>query len=132
VTDLASWLLEQIADDEHLARASGGKVWTRDPHETGQRIEGDDIHIYPEGGHDEDQAEHIARWDPKRVLAECAAKRRIIEQLTTEWADAVGLATPAFPAMSGRVTLSPAAALILRDLALPYADRPGYLEEWKP
>ena len=63
---------------------------------------------------------HVARWSPVRVMAECEAKRRIVERLlfvqegdTTEHAwheqglfEAVGF------------------------LALPYADHPDYQQEW--
>jgi hypothetical protein len=51
-------------------------------------------------------------WDPARVLAECAAKRRIVSfaaDLTEEGTDD-----------------------LLRLLALPYADHPGYRQEWRP
>ncbi|KND45358.1 DUF6221 family protein [Streptomyces stelliscabiei] len=61
-------------------------------------------------------AHHIAVWDPARVLREIDAKRRIVDRYAwlrehgdtggTEW--------------------------VLPLLALPYADRPGYREEWRP
>ena len=51
---------------------------------------------------------HIARWDPARVLAECEAKRQLIERVgNPDWAG-------------------------FRILALPYADHPDYQQEWKP
>lgn len=39
----------------------------------------DEIMIHDEGGHDADQARHIAYWDPARVLADLAAKRAIFD-----------------------------------------------------
>lgn len=36
------------------------------------------IHIYDEGGHTEEQAQHIARQDPKRILRQAAARRRML------------------------------------------------------
>lgn len=49
---------------------------------------------------------HIARHDPARVLAECEAKRRIVDESRSR--------------------------LAMRLVALPYADHPDYREEWKP
>ncbi|MET8827527.1 DUF6221 family protein [Streptomyces sp. NPDC004610] len=56
---------------------------------------------------------HIVRHDPARVLAETDAKRRVLA-----WA----LTAPP----------SPSRDHVLRLLALPYADRPGYREKWRP
>lgn len=51
--------------------------------------------------------DHVAAWDPTRVLAEVAAKRAILDGLPPEhWA--------------------------VRLVALPYADQPGYRDEWRP
>jgi hypothetical protein len=50
----------------------------------------------------------IARWDPARVLAECAAKRRIVEM---------------YAGQHGQ-------PYVLHFLALPYADHPDYRQEW--
>jgi hypothetical protein len=57
-------------------------------------------------------AAHIADWHPTRVLAECAAKRGIVEQL----------AGPAGGADAG----------VLRLLALPYAGHTDYRADWRP
>lgn len=54
---------------------------------------------------------------PRFMLAECEAKRRIVNRLAT--ADEEPRAMAEF----GR---------ILSLLALPYADHPDYREEWKP
>lgn len=82
---------------------------------------------------------HIARHDPARVLAEVAAKRRILDELDamphalddghhecpmvepTAWKDP--------RCTCGQAEL---ADRVLRLLALPYAGRPGYREEWQP
>ena len=52
---------------------------------------------------------------PERVLAECEAKRRIV---TTQ--------LQPYPAGHAPATL------VLRLLALPYADHPDYRQEWRP
>lgn len=51
-------------------------------------------------------------WYPDTILAECEAKRRIIE----EWGP--------FETYNGEE--------LLKVLALPYADHPDYRQEWKP
>ena len=53
-------------------------------------------------------AVHIARHDPARILAECEAKRQLIERVgNPDWAG-------------------------FRILALPHADHPDYRPEWRP
>lgn len=70
--------------------------------------------------------EHIARWDPARVLAECQAKRRIVKA----WASARDAAndTGEMRTYGEEEGLEEA----LRLLALPYADHPDYRDEWRP
>lgn len=105
MTDLATWLLERIAEDEAAARNAGW--WS---------------HVAAVGS-----LAAVGHHGPTRVLAECEAKRRIIteavpdiEQLQTladgEWG-------PAGEDEPDR---------LLRLLALPYADHDGYRQEWAP
>ena len=56
-------------------------------------------------------AEHIAAWHPTRVIAECRAKRQVVEAVAAD--DATR-------------------ELVLRSLAVVYADHPDYREEWRP
>ena len=51
----------------------------------------------------------LARHDPARVLAECEAKRQIVQNAQ-----------------------DPGDDLFVAILALPYADHPDYREEWRP
>jgi len=76
----------------------------------------------------EAHGEHIARHDPARVLAECAAKRRIIE-LRYSWnLQAEQMTEPPFgPILQAQVNTADA---ILRTLAMPYAGHPDYDETW--
>ena len=69
--------------------------------------------------------EHIVRWDAGRVLAECEAKRRIVEvHLSGEaWCDHCS---------GGEHRGNPDACPTLRLLALPYVDHPDYDETWRP
>lgn len=134
MSELVEWLLEQIAEDERRARAAAlsvgwrgfgdervesGKSWIDSYHEV-KRIRSDDAPpsdrtVAHCGSLMLDRAKHIATWDPARVLAECEAKRRIIKAVD-------GLSGQWYDEIEGRV---------LELLALPYADRSGYREEWR-
>ena len=61
-----------------------------------------------------------------RMRAEVAAKRRLLDQTlkALEWADST--------ADSEFNSPEDFAGEFVRTLALPYADRPGYREEWRP
>jgi hypothetical protein len=143
---LTEFLLARIAEDEAQARAAvdidgdpDSGVWhvvgRRDGYED-CRIEGADMIIYDEGGHTHDQSLHIARHDPARVLAECEAKRRIVEaaveaQRGTDGWTRERLKTDTrspLPEWARRDAYAEA----LRALALPYADHPDYRQGWKP
>lgn len=99
MTDLATWLLACIAEDE---------------------AEADDLHDRKVC----DQYSYDPRCCdcgmPTRVLAECAAKRAIVE-----WAQAFEMT------IFGGATWNPNETVLCL-LALPYADRPGYRQEWAP
>jgi hypothetical protein len=75
-------------------------------------------------------AGHLIRWDPARVLAECAAKRAVVE----EWQAAVAEfeAGPQHYGEEALVneTVMTALGPVVRILAQPYAGRPGWREEW--
>ena len=67
-------------------------------------------------------AEHIARWDPARVLAEVAAKRALL--------DAHGvLGHLPCDAHDGATCETEHCAIVLM-LALPYADHSDYQQDW--
>jgi hypothetical protein len=133
---LVEFLLARIAEDEASARAAlpGPWEWERP---TGKwngpegyiRSKPDGFlvvsNIGAEYNHqldiDATEAEHIVRWDPARVLAECEAKRRIVEGFAY---------VTHYESDDDSAVLN--AAHYLRLLALPYADHPDYREEWKP
>jgi hypothetical protein len=101
--DLVTWLRAQLDDDERVARQMMAEPG-------GFYIEAEtaDVNIMTVGA-------HVYRWTPKRVLAEVDAKRRILDEII-ELHEREGRYTEGF----------------LAALALPYADRPGYLQEWRP
>jgi len=68
---------------------------------------------------------------PARVLAECAAKRRIVEVQAR--LDAAHVAVgPRRRLRSGHRVAEDALQFVLRCLALPYAEHPDYDEAWRP
>lgn len=66
------------------------------------------------------------RWSRDRILAECEARRRIVEEFAQVHADYQVARTPTLEGQ--RFGLLKAVAF----LALPYASHPNYREEWKP
>lgn len=123
--DLAAWLLEQIAEDEWQARAATPGPWKfvhgylgipRSPA------------ITLKADLDPATITYLTALAPERVLAECDAKRRIVELHTGEHECSVydhdGEIDHCQYVLGDCSTL--------RLLALPYADRDGYREEWRP
>jgi hypothetical protein len=118
--ELIEWLLAQINEDETVACAVAARKWSR-------YIEGGDdgwaIESEPPGCDfivgDDGAARHIARFDPKRMLDEVAAKRKII-----------GLVTDAGPSFGDGYT--EAYRDVVKLVALPYDQRPGFREGWRP
>jgi hypothetical protein len=113
MSDLTEFLLARIADDEALARASHphAKWWVDGPAEKSGMW-----WVYDAGAKFKrrEDAQFVAHHDPARVLAECAAKRHIVE-----WA-------------SDEVEWVVYGDDMLRALAAVYADHPDYRDEWKP
>jgi len=68
---------------------------------------------------------HAIPWD--RVLAECEAKRRIVKQ-DEEAENEINYFTEDAAYGGWRDCHE----FVMRTLALPYADHPSYLPEWKP
>jgi hypothetical protein len=133
---LVAFLQARYDEDDQAARDAGGKSWEWEQHygdmcndptcEYGNLATDDTIlmsvHAYdikvPWQG-----AEHIARHDPARVLAEVEAKRRLLKQFRLRGDSVRAVVQPS----TGGVWDD-----MLRLLALPYADHPDYREEWRP
>ncbi|MEV0441836.1 DUF6221 family protein [Streptomyces spectabilis] len=163
--DLVQWLRAQLDEDERIARAASDGPWrsytgpektwlTKDdlmhPVATWHHMTGAPVIMTAMWA----DSNHIAEWNPARVLCEIDAKRQALgatnadcpegcqvehafsgscalrsrgpawEEDGRRWVrDERGARTeapPVFPAWAVRL------------LALPYADRPGYREEWRP
>jgi hypothetical protein len=122
--DLTKWLLEQIAEDE---RAAGVLPADGYPKHDGRvlSVEGTMDVPWPD------------RWNPSRVLAECDAKRRIIiyHDVILVWPSGTTGAKYYTGSVRRCASCEDVKVLpcpTLRYLALPYADRPGYRDEWRP
>ena len=124
MTDLASWLLEQIAEDERqvdeLRESDYGDRTLIQEDWSGDGIYAPDLNDF--GG----------LWiTPARVLAECEAKRRIIDEhpKTDRYDESIAFC---LTCENGHARPGAYPCYTLRLLALPYADRPGFREEWRP
>lgn len=133
MSDLADFLLARIAEDEavvygiapglspgpwrnHMSDPDAGGQWSVQarqvaPGKTNAVVVSDAAPWSLARGSTPAMA-HVARWDPARVLAECEAKRRIVELNVYAYDD-------------------PPYRYCLRLLALPYADHPDYQESWR-
>src|SRR5690554_2129997 len=102
MSDLTKFLLERITHDERAARALAE--------------------------HDRRPVLSLALTvnHPERILLECEAKRRIVEEVGVIRGQKYGQ-----PGTS-RLTLNHSLDRILRLLALPYADHEDYRDEWRP
>lgn len=155
--ELVRWLGEQFDEDERIAREAGGLAWSR-PEDPGDPAAIRDSErervVYDEGWPSEGQTVHIAEWDPARVLREIDAKRRIVAAYLPPGGDPHPglpctddvegdpdgvLYAAQHPAEKGACVRHLEASkrllhhdYVLRLLALPYADRPGFREEWRP
>ncbi|MDX3068734.1 DUF6221 family protein [Streptomyces sp. ND04-05B] len=128
--DLVQWLGAQLDADERDARARRGVFPSPGVEDDGAVW----LHVRPGGnaaivwyrnpadGYDDmaklrDWASAEDGWTHERVLREIEAKRRIIGAFENYDREAPELDVP---------------ESVVRLLALPYADRPGYREEWRP
>lgn len=124
---IVEFLLARIADDKAVARCAVDGTWMA---ETGTHVMASiQTHDGDEwiGDIDHDPtAMHILRHQPARVLAECAAKRAIIELVTGQ------LSNVEDAAIDGGMDLNPphVSRDILRTLAVVYADHPDYDQAW--
>lgn len=139
VTDFVVWLRAQLDDDERGPRSLSGESWSAAEEVFGvRRITVDYATVMVVPAVLSVRAEHIARWDPARVLAEVDAKRRIIDEhyVATGYdghrADADVCGRCAEDDQAGGSVGDPWPCTTLRLLALPYSGRPGYRQEWRP
>ena len=138
---LLEFITARLDEDEATARAAGDGRWRvdhwLDPRSscpTGcscRRVEGLDFTVFDEGGHDEAQAEHMARHDPARVLREVEARHRtLIRHRRDPQGACIGCG------WSGDLdeprTDAAEECPELLDMASVWSDHAEYLTEWSP
>lgn len=123
--NLDEFLLARIAEDKRIASDAAAAG------EQGGESSAAPVRGAPAGP----AARHVAHFDPARILAECAAKRRLVMACRDARPDLHFLGR-----RTGGVAdfpLSPRdphqlAAVTLALMALPYAGHHDYREEWRP
>lgn len=160
--DLAKWLRIQLDADEAVIEAPESWTEFDESTQGTRRVDVDHSIERVVACTRAWRGVHIARHDPARVLREIGAKRRLLDLHTPEWATvewphdqngkgeaqvcrscgnrdidswvnwrpAVGEAGVLPDGVKPPYVVAPCPTLRL--LALPYADRPGYREEWRP
>lgn len=149
--DLARWLGEQLDEDERIARGAtefASPQWHLDEDSTtvlmwppeprvaemerrkGLPVTSDEWRgVMVDSSGNAGLGQHVARHDPARVLREIESKRQMLrdaDDFCAEYDNDIDDDNSAAQrAYCWRDT-------IRRNLAVAYADRPGYLEEWRP
>jgi hypothetical protein len=143
--ELVAWLREQLDEDERVLSAASPSPWqyqdvdsvgggrlcdatvaiaelSYDP--PGERID-PRIRRMRTAEEADGNGEHIARWDPARVLAEVEAKRARIDVVadTLECGDGYGA--------PGYAALQDTTQRLLMLEAQPFASRPGFRDDWR-
>lgn len=142
--DLVEWLRAQLDEDERIARGCSGTDWWEHP---ANWVSAPPLNRVAVVVHDGNRG-HIVRHDPARVLREIDAKRRLLDlhgivHRNIGWQGVDGEAeygelpvcghcVPKHTHYPTREDVPEGPCPTLRLLALPYADRPGYREEWRP
>lgn len=139
--ELITWLRAQLDDDERVAREATPGPWesqwwgVRTAYEfdrPGYIHHGERVTVATNSGTVGNReaeirnAEHIARWDPARVLAEIEAKRRILDE--HDPTPTTKTCCPTCYDAYGQEPV-PAPCPTVRLLALPYAGRDGWHDE---
>jgi hypothetical protein len=134
MTDLVAWLRAQLDDDERVARAATPGPWETyvAAHDVVVQNARRDRLIYETSLDDQREQQQaadgvfVAANSPDRILAEVAAKRAILAEY-----DAARVNLDRHPTdLAGKGWLL-ATVRARRLLAAPYADRPGYRQEWR-
>jgi hypothetical protein len=129
---MVAFLRDRITEDEAAARAAspGGRWQVQETGTHGHGIVSIDEHEYglpeyPASVFDDESGaigpgvltmQHIARWDPARVLAECKAKRLVLDQLDLSFED---------------YYLGSTGEAVVSEMAAVYDDHPDYDPDWR-
>lgn len=144
-TPIVKFLLARIDEDEAVARSAARGPWlcgggAHDAHVYAPEVRTSKVALFREDVIDRDyalslnDAEHIARHDPARVLAECAAKRRIVsafehgERLVLEAEDMAVFSDLDRARLRGERNAMHAATIWLAEV---YAEHPDFDPAWR-
>ncbi|WP_338699170.1 DUF6221 family protein [Streptomyces sp. Q6] len=134
--DLAQWLGEQLdVDAAHAVAAAEeapGAEWRYDGQYVVAVAERDMVAVGSQDFMDPKVGEHIAAHDPARVLREIDAKRQMLTLHAATGGHECSTRDERGDIDHCTWVMESEACPTLRLLALPYADRPGYREEWRP
>lgn len=138
VSGLVEFLLARIAEDENVARNHPTPGPWKIAEVTGYREPRYQVGPVREddGGLVATEAQYFERWQPARVLAECEAKRRIVEMHRADGAPVVDLLGMEYEFCWTCSDSGPDAQAwpcdTIKALAAVYADHPDYRDEWRP
>lgn len=136
---IAAFLHARLDELEQKARAAGDETttWYLNAEDNLHEEPGSPVACGPYGGGIDPEGEHIAAHDPAFVLADIAAKRRIVAEHHLVPAAAPQPAEPAHGCETCHShseysvgAFGPCTTLKL--LALPFAQHPDYQETWRP
>jgi len=129
--DLIAFVNARLGEDEKLAKAAQApSPWKAATHEADSWIVTDaagDPVIYDEGRPSLEEAAHIARHDPGRVLREAASKRAHIRMWEAFAKNFTHIDETVFE-FAKREALED----VLAHDAAAWGDHPDYRQEWKP
>lgn len=129
---LEEFLLARIAEDEAAAQADDVD-WDEDDFEAQYALHGAQPHTLNCGWRlGESLSQECSCGIPARVLAECDARRRIVEEFTARDGDVELMLGNRGPTFDRRQREWSGLRLALRILAAMYADHPDYDEGWRP
>lgn len=133
--NIVDFIEARIDEDEAAAKAAtvgGGSTWSAvgEPGESGELVDAEHGGFVAWNGEarafpNYEDAVHIARHDPARVLRECEAKREIVRLYRDAWVQST----------TGRGSRDKAVAVFACQTALyavagAYSDHPDYRQEW--
>ncbi|MFE4653553.1 DUF6221 family protein [Streptomyces sp. NPDC056707] len=132
---LVQFLRDRLDEDEKMAGAAAEGPWSVDHGDYVELVYGADQSAVVCGGCWSGEASvfestadalHIVRHDPARVLAVVEAKRAAISHYEKLRRFAEKERREEYILAEG------AGAVVIKMLALPYADHPAYREDWRP
>lgn len=126
MVDLAAWLLAQIDADERVAERARDVSTDLGQQASWSAFSATDIA--------DEAVIHVEAWGPDRVVADCEAKRRIVDLhpvVGDDVCDTCVVGKQGYP-LHPHSTPERWPCGTLRALASSYADRPGYEPDWRP